>query len=82
MQEELCSGCRVCLTACPYDAVSRDETKGEATVNEALCTGCGTCVATCPSNAIQQSGFEDEQVMSEMLALLGEPAALVPLTGR
>jgi heterodisulfide reductase subunit A len=57
--------------------VSRDEAKGKATVNKALCTGCGTCVATCPSNAMQQSGFEDEQVMSEMLALLGEPAELV-----
>ncbi len=77
VREEMCSGCRVCLTVCPFSAISRDEAKGIAGVNRALCTGCGTCVATCPSNAIQQSGFEDVQVKSELLALLSEPAELV-----
>ncbi len=76
VHEELCSGCRVCLTACPFNAISRNEEKGKAFVNAALCMGCGTCVATCPSNAIQQAGFEDVQVKSELLALLGEPAEL------
>jgi heterodisulfide reductase subunit A len=76
VREELCSGCRVCLTVCPFSAISRDESKGKAVVNEALCTGCGTCVASCPSNALQQSGFEDAQVKSEVLALLGETAEL------
>jgi heterodisulfide reductase subunit A len=77
VREEMCSGCRVCLTVCPFSAISRDDAKGIAGVNRALCTGCGTCVATCPSNAIQQSGFEDVQVKSELLALLSEPAELV-----
>ncbi len=76
VREELCSGCRVCLTVCPFAAIARNEEKGKAFVNEALCMGCGTCVASCPSNAIQQAGFEDVQVKSELLALLGEPAEL------
>lgn len=77
VEEEKCSGCKICLYVCPYDALSRDEAKGVATVNEALCTGCGTCVATCPSNAIRQFGFDDHQVRSEVLALLGTlPAAV------
>lgn len=76
VQEDLCSGCKVCLTVCPFSAISRDETRGIAQVNSALCTGCGTCVASCPSNAIQQAGFEDVQVKSELLALLGEAAEL------
>ncbi|HSW50927.1 MAG TPA: CoB--CoM heterodisulfide reductase iron-sulfur subunit A family protein, partial [Bryobacteraceae bacterium] len=78
VQEDVCSGCRVCMTVCPFAAISRDEAKGKAVVNKALCTGCGTCVATCPSNALQQLGFEDLQVKSELLALLeqpGEPVA-------
>jgi heterodisulfide reductase subunit A len=76
VEEEKCSGCKICLYVCPYDAISRDEAKGVAMVNEALCTGCGTCVATCPSNAIRQFGFDDNQVESELLALLGTlPAA-------
>jgi heterodisulfide reductase subunit A len=69
----------VCLTACAYDAISRDEQKKVAMVSEALCTGCGTCVATCPCNAITQLGFSDAQVKSEVLALLGRlpaPAAV------
>jgi heterodisulfide reductase subunit A len=77
VSEELCSGCRVCLTVCPYDAVARDDTKGVAVINEAVCTGCGTCVATCPCNAITQLGFTDEAVKSEILALLGRLPAPV-----
>jgi heterodisulfide reductase subunit A len=77
VSEEWCSGCRVCLTVCPYDAVARDDTKGVAVINEAVCTGCGTCVATCPCNAITQLGFTDEAVKSEILALLGRLPAPV-----
>lgn len=76
VSEELCSGCRICLSACPYDAIKRDDAKGVAVITEAVCTGCGTCVATCPCNAITQLGFTDLEVKSEVLALLGRlPAA-------
>jgi heterodisulfide reductase subunit A2 len=69
VQEE-CSGCRTCLTICPYNAISRDEAKQKAFINEALCKGCGTCVAACPSGAIKQNLFEDEMIFSEIDGLL------------
>jgi len=69
VQEE-CSGCRTCLTICPYNAISRDEVKQKAFINEALCKGCGTCVAACPSGAIKQNLFEDEMIFSEIDGLL------------
>jgi heterodisulfide reductase subunit A len=69
VQEE-CSGCRTCLTICPYNAISRDEAKQKAFINEALCKGCGTCVAACPSGAIKQNLFEDEMIFSEISGLL------------
>jgi heterodisulfide reductase subunit A2 len=69
VQEE-CSGCRTCLTICPYNAISRDEVKKKAFINEALCKGCGTCVAACPSGAIKQNLFEDEMIFSEIDGLL------------
>jgi heterodisulfide reductase subunit A len=76
VMEERCSGCRICLGVCPFDAISRDESKGVAAVNEALCLGCGTCVAACPCSAIHQFGFDDNLVKSEILALLDvQPAA-------
>jgi heterodisulfide reductase subunit A len=76
--EEECSGCRTCLTVCPYTAIQRDEATQKARINEAMCKGCGTCVATCPSGAIKQNLFEDEQIFSEISGLLAmEPAAPV-----
>jgi heterodisulfide reductase subunit A-like polyferredoxin len=69
VQEE-CSGCRTCLTICPYNAISRDDAKQKAFINEALCKGCGTCVAACPSGAIKQNLFEDEMIFSEIDGLL------------
>jgi heterodisulfide reductase subunit A len=68
--QEDCSGCRTCLTICPYNAISRDEAKQKAFINEALCKGCGTCVAACPSGAIKQNLFEDEMIFSEIDGLL------------
>jgi heterodisulfide reductase subunit A2 len=74
--EEECSGCKTCLTMCPYGAILRDEVKGKAYINEALCKGCGTCVATCPSGAIKQNLFEDEMIYSEIDGLLSDLAAV------
>jgi len=81
VNEDLCSGCRTCLTVCPYEAITRDPRKGVAVINEALCTGCGTCAATCPSNAIQQHGFTDTQVLAEVEMLLADMMPAPHLTG-
>jgi heterodisulfide reductase subunit A len=75
VDETRCSGCRVCLGACAYEAISRDDAKRVAVVNEALCTGCGTCVASCPCSAMTQLGFSDTQVKAEILSLLADEAA-------
>jgi len=69
--EELCSGCGMCVSVCPYDAISieiKDERR-LAKVNELLCKGCGACAATCPSGAMQQRHFTDKQILAEITAL-------------
>jgi len=72
VDEEICGGCRICESVCPYDAVKVEETdKGrKAKVNEALCRGCGACGAACPSGAITMRGFEREQIIAQIEALL------------
>ena len=68
--EDACSGCKTCLTICPYTAISFIEESKKARVNEVLCKGCGTCVATCPSGSIEQNLFEDQEIFEEVEGLL------------
>jgi electron transfer flavoprotein alpha subunit len=46
---ENCTGCRLCLRACPYGAV--DITEGKANFNDS-CTQCGACATSCKFGAI------------------------------
>lgn len=66
IDEKLCSGCKLCISMCPYLAIEFDEKKKISKVVEALCKGCGTCVATCPSGNIQQKGYTDKQIYEEI----------------
>ncbi len=70
VNEEICSGCRVCNSLCPFNAITFDEKKKLSSVNEALCKGCGTCVAACPSEAITARHFTTEQIISEIEGVL------------
>jgi heterodisulfide reductase subunit A len=70
VQEEYCSGCRICNGLCPYNAIEFLEDKKVSHVQEALCKGCGTCVAACPSSAMTGHGFTDAQILAELEGLL------------
>ncbi|HSJ55335.1 MAG TPA: CoB--CoM heterodisulfide reductase iron-sulfur subunit A family protein, partial [Anaerolineae bacterium] len=50
---ELCSGCGLCIPACPYDARSMHDWQHIAVVNTALCQGCAACTMVCPNKACQ-----------------------------
>ena len=69
INQNRCTGCNVCVTVCPYKAVSLDD-KSKAVVNEALCKGCGTCVSSCRSGAPQLRGFTNAGVFAQIAASL------------
>jgi len=60
VNEDLCSGCGLCVSVCPYSAIELKE--GKAKVTEVLCKGCGSCAAVCPSGAMEQKGFKSNQL--------------------
>ena len=61
----------ICLTACPYDAISMAEEGGRLAVISATgCKGCGGCVPMCPENAIDLRGYTDAQVTAMIDSLL------------
>jgi len=68
INEDLCNGCRICATVCPYGAISIVE--GKAKVNEVLCEGCGACVVACPARAIQLRGYTDDQLINMVKAVI------------
>jgi heterodisulfide reductase subunit A len=70
INEEQCSGCRVCNNLCPYTAITFDPEKKRSSVNVTLCKGCGTCVAACPAGAITGAGFTNQQIAAELEGIL------------
>lgn len=50
---DTCTGCRRCIRACPYDALSMAGKKVAPTGN---CTGCGACLDVCRFSAISFPG--------------------------
>ncbi|MDH5687144.1 MAG: CoB--CoM heterodisulfide reductase iron-sulfur subunit A family protein [Candidatus Bathyarchaeota archaeon] len=76
VNEDFCSGCRICESVCEYAAIEMKEVDGKlrSHVLEALCKGCGVCGSTCPSKAISMLHFTDEQILAQVRAALMEEA--------
>jgi heterodisulfide reductase subunit A len=78
---ELCSGCHICESICPFIAIEMKtetvnaEEKLKAKVIEALCQGCGLCVPACPTNAIRMRHYANEQVLAQVQAAYHETNA-------
>ena len=75
VDEDLCSGCRICESLCPYSAIEMKEQAEEkrvAHVIEALCKGCGVCGTACPTKALKLGHFTTEEIMAQVEAALVE----------
>ena len=77
VNEATCVHCRMCITACPYQAIEDYEIRDRkgnlvkvvARVNEGVCQGCGVCAAVCRSRSIDLAGFDDREIYSQIDAL-------------
>ncbi|RLG34657.1 disulfide reductase, partial [Methanosarcinales archaeon] len=84
VDEEICSGCGVCVEACPFGAIELIrstveervtygwpilEVKEVAHVTD-LCRGCGTCASLCPSSSIRHQSFEDEGILAQIESVM------------
>ncbi|MCD4684329.1 MAG: CoB--CoM heterodisulfide reductase iron-sulfur subunit A family protein [Anaerolineae bacterium] len=79
IDEEHCSGCRICNNMCPYNAIDFIEDDEVSRVNPALCKGCGTCVAACPSQVITGAHFTFDQLIAEIDGILVDVTADEPM---
>jgi len=54
VDDKLCSGCAVCISLCPYEALSlkKENNHFHLEIDKNKCKRCGVCVTACPSNAI------------------------------
>jgi heterodisulfide reductase subunit A len=69
---DICAGCRLCLTLCPYGAIEFDENRQVSVVNEAVCKGCGSCSSACPSGAAVSRHFTRKQMFAEISGVLAD----------
>ncbi len=72
VDEEVCAGCGLCESICPYSAPQIIDKDGRqvSQINIALCKGCGNCATSCPSGAMQQLGFKYAQIAPMIEAAL------------
>jgi len=68
--EEKCSGCGICVAACPYNVIKINKEKKVAEIDSGACMGCGICSSACPLGAIKQKRFTDEIINAAIKAIL------------
>jgi len=61
---EKCSGCGICYSICPFEAISRNGEKIK--INFEKCQLCGMCSSICPSSTIKTDYYDYESLISEV----------------
>ncbi len=62
VNENLCGGCGICVSICPYEAITLDEEKQRAVLDLEKCMFCGLCASSCPSGAIEVAYYELDEL--------------------
>jgi len=72
VDEQRCSGCRICVYACNYDSAQLKEIEGRmvSTTDMFRCKSCGICVVACPSHARKLVEDDTEKRIETVLGTL------------
>jgi MinD superfamily P-loop ATPase len=83
IDEELCTGCGLCVTPCAEGAIEIVDGKAKV-MKEELCDGAGFCLAVCPEGALTVEKREapefDEEAAAEKMAQKLAAAATIQQT--
>ncbi len=59
VDEDACTGCKICINAYGCPAIYWDEEKKQARIEPSMCWGCGGCAQICPFDAFKPEGGEE-----------------------
>ncbi len=66
IEEDKCTGCRICEKNCNHDAIRVENKK--AVINYDKCVGCGQCIALCKSEAALPGSTESSEILNYKIA--------------
>jgi heterodisulfide reductase subunit A len=79
VEEDDCDGCKLCIDACPYDALQMVDVTGKGLRSDSIveidairCERCGACAGRCPTGALQLRHHTDDQVLAQIHELLSK----------
>jgi heterodisulfide reductase subunit A len=72
IDEDLCSGCRICESLCSFSALEFASEDKIMKINDVMCKGCGSCAAACPTGAITMKHYSNKQVLAQIGGILSK----------
>lgn len=65
IDEAKCTGCTICIQACPVDAITGTGRMMHTVIND-YCTGCELCIPKCPVDCIDLKNISGTRLFSEV----------------